>query len=171
MRHVLPTLLTAILVTISAPAAWAHADLVGTSPTDGSTVDVAPAQITLEFNEEPLATMIDVVITDADGNVVAMDAAEASGTQVSIPWPGSLGAGDYTVAYRVVSADGHPITGTFGFTFTGDASSTVAPVVDEAAAQDVLAEATQSSNSPLIIGAVALLFVAVAIVLTRRRTR
>ena len=167
----LPTALFAVVALALAPVALAHADLVGTSPSDGSTVAEAPSSIVLEFNEEPLATMIDVVITDADGNVVAMDAAEASGTQVSIPWPGSLGAGDYTVAYRVVSADGHPITGTFGFTFTGDASSTVAPVVDEAAAQDVLAEATQSSNSPLIIGAVALLFVAVAIVLTRRRTR
>ena len=170
MRSFVAPVIIAVAL-VGAPSASAHADLVGTNPADGSVVPVAPTSIVLEFNEEPLKTMIDVVITNDAGDVMAMDAAEASGTEVSIPWPAFLDAGDYTVAYRVVSADGHPITGTFGFTYTGGASSDTAPPVDEAAAQDVLAEATQSSNSPLVIGAVALLFVAVAMVLTRRRTR
>jgi len=155
-----------------APTANAHSDLVGTTPADGAVIADAPASITLQFNEEPLDSMVDVVITDAAGAVVAMDAAEAAGTEVLVPWPGSLGAGDYTVAYRVVSADGHPVTGTFTFTYTGDASAATAPAIDEAAAADVLADVEQpSSNLPLILGVAALIIAVLAVIGLRRRAR
>jgi hypothetical protein len=76
------------------------------------------------------------------------------------------------VAYRVVSADGHPVTGTFTFTYMGGASSDTAPVIDEAAAADVLADVEQpASNLPLIIGVAALIAIAIAVIARRRRTR
>ena len=172
-KFLVPVMLA--LAVLSAPNAWAHADLVDTSPAQGEVVADAPASIVLRFNEEPLEAMVDVVITDATGEVVAMDAAEASGTEVVVPWPGAIGAGDYTVAYRVVSADGHPITGTFGFTYTGEAKTDSAPAIDESAAAEVLADVTepQASNLPLIIGVAALIVVSVAVALIafRRRTR
>ncbi|MFM8515774.1 MAG: copper resistance protein CopC [Actinomycetota bacterium] len=160
------------LAVFLAPSASAHSDLVGTTPADGAVIAEAPASITLQFNEEPLDSLVDVVITDAEGDVVAMDAAEAAGTDVLVPWPGSLGAGDYTVAYRVVSADGHPVTGTFTFTYTGGASTDTLPVIDQAAAADVLADVEQpSTNLPLILGITALVVAAIVIVLVRRRAR
>lgn len=167
------TLSAAVVVSmLLAPGVRAHSDLVGTTPADGAVIAEAPASITLQFNEEPLDSLVDVVITDAEGDVVAMDAAEAAGTDVLVPWPGSLGAGDYTVAYRVVSADGHPVTGTFTFTYTGGASTDTLPVIDQAAAADVLADVEQpSSNLPLILGITALVVAAIAIVLVRRRAR
>ena len=172
-KFLVPVMLA--ITVLGAPTAWAHADLVETSPAQGEVISEAPASIVLRFNEEPLEAMVDVVITDATGEVVAMDAAEASGTEVVMPWPGAIGTGDYTVAYRVVSADGHPITGTFGFTYTGDAMTDSAPAIDEAAAAEVLADVTepQSSNLPLIIGVAVLIVVTVAVALlaTRRRTR
>ena len=170
VRFLLPVIIAITLV--SAPTASAHTALVSTTPADGETVTTAPTSIVLQFNEEPLEAMVDVVITDSSGDLVSMDAAEASGTDVLIPWPPSLGPGDYAVAYRVVSADGHPITGTFSFNFTGQATSTEAPVVHRSAAEEVLADTQESpSRSPVIIGAVAFLFIALAIVLTRRRAR
>ena len=161
-----------VLSMLVAPGVRAHSDLVGTTPANGAVIADAPASITLQFNEEPLDSMVDVVITDAAGAVVAMDAAEAAGTEVLVPWPGSLGAGDYTVAYRVVSADGHPVTGTFTFTYTGDASATTAPAIDEAAAADVLADVEQPrSNLPLILGVAALIIAVLAVIGLRRRAR
>lgn len=161
-----------VLSMLVAPGVRAHSNLVGTTPPDGAVIADAPASITLQFNEEPLDSMVDVVITDAAGAVVAMDAAEAAGTKVLVPWPGSLGAGDYTVAYRVVSADGHPVTGTFTFTYTGDASATTAPAIDEAAAADVLADVEQPrSNLPLILGVAALIIAVLAVIGLRRRAR
>jgi len=157
---------------LGAPGVSAHSDLVGTNPMDGSIVADAPASITLQFNEEPLDSLVEVIITDAQGDVMVIDTAEAAGTDVLVPWPGSLGAGDYTVAYRVVSADGHPVTGTFTFTYTGGASTDTAPVIDKAAAAEVLADVEQSnSNLPLILGIAALVVAAIAIVLMRRRSR
>lgn len=164
--------LVVIVGLVVAPAAQAHTDLVGTTPADGAVVSEAPDSIVLQFNEVPLESLVDVVITDAAGAVVAMDAAEGSGTEVSVPWPASLSSGDYTVAYRVVSADGHPVTGTFSFSYTGDASSTSAPEVDASAAAEVLSDVNGSSPlTPLLIGLVALVVVAVAIVMVRRRVR
>lgn len=161
-----------VLAVLFAPAASAHSDLMGTTPADGSVVAEAPASIVLQFNEESLDSLIDVVITDAKGDVVAMDAAEAAGADVLVPWPGSLGAGDYTVAYRVVSADGHPVTGTFTFTYTGGASTDTAPAIDQAAAAEVLADIEQpTSNLPLTLGVTVVVIAAIAIVLVRRRSR
>jgi methionine-rich copper-binding protein CopC len=155
-----------------APTASAHSDLAGTTPANGAVIGTAPDSIVLEFNEEPLDSLVDVVITDAKGAVVAMDTAEAAGTEVLVPWPGFLSAGDYTVAYRVVSADGHPVTGTFTFTYTGGASTDTAPAIDEAAAADVLADVEQpTSNLSLILGVAALIIAVVAVIGLRRRAR
>lgn len=171
MTRVLGPLLLALTVVL-APAALAHSDLVETTPAQGAVVAEAPESISLQFNEEPLDSLIDVVITNAAGDVVAMDAAEASGTEVLVPWPGALGPGEYTVAYRVVSADGHPVTGTFTFTFTGTASTDTATVIDEAAAAEVLADVEQPrSNLPLIIGVVGVVVVVIALLAVRRRAR
>lgn len=172
MKRIVTICAAVALTLLGASGAQAHSDLLGSTPADGSLVAEAPASISLQFNEEPLDSLADVVITDAAGNVVAMDAAETSGTEVLVPWPGSLGAGEYTVAYRVVSADGHPVTGTFTFTYTGGASSDTAPVIDEAAAADVLADVEQpASTLPLLIGVAALIVVAIAVIARRRRAR
>lgn len=169
-RFVGPLLLA--LAALLATPAHAHSDLVETTPAQGDVITEAPESISLQFNEEPLDSLVDVVITNAAGDIVAMDAAEASGTEVLVPWPGSLGPGDYTVAYRVVSADGHPVTGTFTFTYTGAASTDAAPMIDEAAAAEVLADVEPTgSNLPLIIGVAVVVVVVIALLAVRRRAR
>ena len=45
--------------------------------------------------------------------------AAVAGSIVTIPWPAGLDAGAYEVAYRVASGDGHPVTGTVPFSYTG----------------------------------------------------
>jgi LPXTG-motif cell wall-anchored protein len=135
----------------------------------------APAAITLHFNEEPLDGMVDVAITDAAGAMVATSTAAVQGVEVTIPWPGTIGAGDYTVAYRVVSADGHPITGTFTFTYTGTPTNPDEEVVvDTAVGQEIVTEVAQSdsgSSTPLIIGIAVVVVLALGGLIAWRRTR
>ena len=63
--------------------------------------------------------------------------ARAEGTRILVLGDmGELGAaGDYTIAYRVTSADGHPVSGTVPFTLTeagsGTPASTVAATADD----------------------------------------
>jgi hypothetical protein len=57
-----------------------------------------------------------VVVTDDGGVVVTRDRSQVDGRAVSVLWPADAPSGDYTIAYRVVSGDGHPIKGRSRFT-------------------------------------------------------
>jgi hypothetical protein len=54
-----------------------------------------------------------------DGRRRENGAARASGDTVTQPVNGTLPDGTYTVGWRVVSVDGHPVTGTYKFTVKG----------------------------------------------------
>ena len=111
-------------VTAGAPAA-AHTGLQASSPADGATVATPPELVRLRFNAAPAASPLDVAVT-LEGVVVASGPARTEGSTVVLPVT-PAGPGTYTVAYRVVSADGHPVQGAVRFTVTGDASPAATP--------------------------------------------
>lgn len=116
----------------SATAAQAHNILVGTSPADGSTVKVVPAAVMLTFNEPALAIGTDVIVTGPGGQEQSGAAVLVNNTVTEHLQPGSP-AGPYTVIWRVTSADGHPVSGTFSFTATSPSpgqrpTATTAPI-------------------------------------------
>lgn len=113
-------------VLVLAPAANAHTGLVSSDPADGSVLQQAPQAVTLTFDEDLLPGASTLSINSSDGTVLKSTPVEPNGPSVSLPWPSGLGAGDYQVAYRVVSGDGHPVTGAISFT--------VAAAPDDAAA-------------------------------------
>ena len=103
-----------------------HAQLVGSSPKDGSTVATAE-QVVLSFNEDVDATFVKVSVQGPDGSETAgkPTVAEREVTQALAP---DLPAGEHVVTYRVVSTDGHPVSGSVTFTSTeGPASATPSP--------------------------------------------
>ena len=128
----------ALLATGGSPA-FAHAGLVSSTPPDGALLTEAPSQVTLTFNENLLETLVNVSVIDADDNVLLTSVAEAAGPTVIVGWPPEATDGIYRLAYRVVSADGHPVTGDIQLTV--DAAAT--PTEVAAAAE----RATQSSSS------------------------
>lgn len=114
--------LTACLF-LGAPAASAHDVLVSTSPADGSTLEKLPAEVVLTFGEPALALGTQIVVTGPGGAPVQQ------GTPVLVDATvhqklGDGPAGRYSVAWRVTSADGHAVSGTFSFTTTAASSST-----------------------------------------------
>lgn len=126
----LAALVAALVVAVPLPAS-AHAALVGTDPRDGAVLETAPASVTLEFNEP--VTRSELVLTAPDGSRVPLEVS-ARDREVT----GSVGAdaeaqrGTYTIAFRVVSADGHPIAGTSEFeTTSGRAVEQVDQVQDD----------------------------------------
>lgn len=106
---------------LAAPAA-AHDELTGTTPADGASVDVPPAAVELTFTEPPLALGSQVQVTGPDGEVVNAGDPQIVDTVVSQPLASGLPAGDYTIAWRVTSSDGHPISGELAFTATAGAA-------------------------------------------------
>lgn len=123
MRRVLSALVVVALLALIAPqAAQAHAGLLSSDPADGSSLQAAPADVTLEFSEPLLEDTADVSIQSPAGEVLTA-AVEAAGATVVIPWPQEAVEGDFSVNFRVVSGDGHPIEGTVAFTIEPAAAS------------------------------------------------
>lgn len=107
---------------LAAGPASAHAALVSTTPTDRATLDDAPGEVVLEFNEPVSSSLGGVRAFDIDGNRIDEGDLDVVGTSLRLGLRSDLGEGSYIVTYRVVSEDGHPITGAFTFT-VGDAEA------------------------------------------------
>ena len=124
-------LLAAVVFTVlgTPQAAWAHNALVSTSPGEGTTLTKPPSSIVLTFNEPVIATGTKVLVTGPEGSVAAGEPKLVDTTVEQGLLP-ELSAGEYTVEWRVTSADGHPINGEFSFAVrTGSAgTSTPTPV-------------------------------------------
>src|SRR5690606_27791554 len=116
---VLAVLAVAIL---SAPA-FGHASLVETVPAAGAALDTAPDTVVLRFNEPVSASTDGVRVYDADAERIDTGPIETgSSDEVAAGLPAQLPDGGYVVVYRVLSADSHPVGGTYAFTVgDGDA--------------------------------------------------
>lgn len=123
-----------LLVVGSAVAAQAHAGLEGTDPPDGAVLAEAPATFTLSFTESVSVPDGGVVVVDGHGTETVLEARSVD-TDVVVDVP-PLDDGGHLVSWRVVSADGHPVSGAFTFTVgdlpaddgaSGDDGGAVAP--------------------------------------------
>jgi hypothetical protein len=119
LRTALPALLAVLLVAVGPAPAQAHDELIGSDPRDGATLDEAPDGIVLTFSGDISDLGAQVALQDAAGRSLTDGTPRVAGTEVEQDLP-DLGAGDYTVLWRVTSADGHPISGELAFTVTGD---------------------------------------------------
>ena len=116
VAEVLATVLSAVAVTLIATAvpASAHDVLRSTNPADGTVVDRLPDRVVLTFDEPALAIGTEVVVTGPAGPV---SDGPPQPVDAEVRQPVRAGpAGRYTVLWRVTSADGHPVSGTFAFT-------------------------------------------------------
>ncbi|MFM8352446.1 MAG: copper resistance protein CopC [Actinomycetales bacterium] len=171
----LSTLLIAVSALVAmAPHAMAHTSLISSDPPDGARLDGPPAVVTLVFDEDLLPGANSVAINLQDGTTAVSLPIEPKGSRVLIPWPTGLDSGAYQVAYRVVSADGHPVTGAIWLTIDGSDSITPAPAPAPASASG--SSTSGSSSSGVSIPVLLLLVVLggagviVTLVLLRRRS-
>ncbi|WP_109508698.1 copper resistance protein CopC [Nocardioides speluncae] len=109
---VLALVVAASVLGVATPAS-AHAELVSTDPAEGAVLAEAPDQVTLTFSE-PVRLGADAVGTyDAAGELDSD--ARAVDKVVTVDVPEDLAEGSYVVAWRVISADGHPVAGSLSF--------------------------------------------------------
>lgn len=116
-------LAAAIGVGLAVPAS-AHDVLTGSNPADGSTVSTAPSTITLTFDQPAQNYQPVLTVTGPNGNRFSSGAPTVAGDVVSIPVTGAGPAGKYTAAWRIVSADGHPVSGEISYTLAAQAAGT-----------------------------------------------
>ncbi len=114
----------------AATPALAHADIASTQPAAGETVSEPPTELVLTFTDEVEVPDEGPKVFDARGATIPTDGygIDASKTQLSVPLP-ALDDGTYVVTWRALSADGHPIRGSFTFN-VGAATATAGGLED-----------------------------------------
>ncbi|PUA35639.1 hypothetical protein C8Z91_29805 [Paenibacillus elgii] len=100
----------------SAAPAEAHASLVQTVPANGAELEKPPEQVILTFNERLEEGLYYLRVYDGSKRKVTDKAAVMNDTRttLTLDLPG-LVKGIYVVTYHVISADGHPVDGTYLF--------------------------------------------------------
>ncbi len=106
-----------LLLTVLAGAAMAHANLLRSEPEAGSVVERLPTRIYLKFSE-PVDAPVDAIrVIGPDGELANEGPARVvpeDSTALEVPVR-DRGRGTYTVVWRAISADGHPVSGSFTF--------------------------------------------------------
>ncbi|MEU7614809.1 copper resistance CopC family protein [Micromonospora rifamycinica] len=117
-------LLAAVLaLLVVATPAWAHNTLRSASPAREATLPGTPTEITLEFMQRLDPTLTTIVLTGRGKQRIPTGDPVVVGARSTVAVTGTLPNGTYTVAYRVVSADGHPVQGSYPFTVADPAAS------------------------------------------------
>src|SRR5437667_458390 len=98
-----------LLAACFATEATAHASLLSVEPADGSVLAQAPKRLELRFSESVTAGAVNLI--DAAGKLRGDAAIDATADSVVITLPEGLPQGTSIVSYRVISQDGHPVTG------------------------------------------------------------
>ena len=121
----LPLALAAVVVVLHAGTgvAAAHANLVATNPGDGSSVATSPVEVDATFSESISIDLGGLSVRDIDGTRVDDGASrvDTTGRTVATRLRPDLPNGTYVATYRVLSADGHPVSGSFLFGIGTDA--------------------------------------------------
>ncbi|WP_406729761.1 copper resistance protein CopC [Streptomyces sp. GD-15H] len=158
----LGTVLVLLLLGSACPAS-AHAAVRGAVPEDGSVVKSTPRHVTLTFTESVALLDDSFRVYSPDNHRVKLGEprhADGRSDTARVDLPGGLGDGTYTVAWRVVSADGHPVSG--AVTFSVGKPSPSAPAVPTAPAEHPVTSSLYDTGRYLAYIAAALLIGTVA---------
>ena len=117
-------------VTLTAGGASAHAARVSVDPAENAALSAGPARVRATFNEDLQTTFAAMTVVGPDGNLWTSGQPQVQGPVVSVGVRPLGPTGSYTVNYRVTSADGHVVSGSWSFRLTATGTGTPGPVAD-----------------------------------------
>lgn len=173
-------LLAALLVVVpAAGSASAHDQLIDSSPQPGEELEESPGEATLQFSAEVIEIGAELALQGADGEVIPFEEElSISYDTITQPLP-ALEAGEYALNWRVVSQDGHPISGTIDFVVAGGGApaetggsfgnSSQEPSFEAGPAQDAAEDEGGRFDPTPIIGIIGIVVVGTIIVFAIRR--
>lgn len=164
-----PVAVAALVLTalpgIASPA-LAHNVLVGSDPADGAHRDSGPRQVRLTFDQPVRAGYDTVHVIGPNAQHWTAGPARVEGNDVTAPVRELGPAGAYAVVYRVLSDDGHPVTGKTTFTLTSAGRGAPAPNAAEGTQSQ---EPDRSSGGlpiwPWVLGGIVLVGAGIALAL------
>ncbi|GLY64132.1 copper resistance CopC family protein [Amycolatopsis taiwanensis] len=176
LRKILVTVALAALAMLGlATPALAHDVLLSTDPVKDASMETGPAKITLTFNAPVQGGDLNqIAVTGPNGTQWAEGSVSIDGNMVSAPVRPLGPAGVYTVGYRILSADGHPVQGQYTFTLTKAGNGTPAAAGGAAGGPTGAASSSGSGGVPVwvwVVGAVVLLAIGLTVALRMGRGR
>jgi copper resistance protein C len=122
-------LLAAVIIaaTLTAGTAAAHAARVSVDPAENAVLSVGPARVSATFNEQLQTAFAAMTVVGPDGNLWSSGQPQVQGAVVSLGVRPLGPSGNYTVNYRVTSADGHVVSGSWSFRLTTSGTGTPGP--------------------------------------------
>ncbi|MGW1911959.1 copper resistance CopC/CopD family protein [Streptomyces sp. NPDC002076] len=123
-----------LLLGTAAPAS-AHAALRTSDPADGTLLRTAPRHVTLTFSESVGLLTDSFRVYDPTNRRLRTGPAEHApgrSDMARVALPAKLATGTYTVAWRVVSADSHPVSGALTFSVGNRTATAASPAPDDA---------------------------------------
>ena len=119
MRKLLSALFLLGIALLSSPVATAHGEIVSTFPEQYSNATPIPSEVWIQFDgnlqilDGQAINTIEVV--DSTGLTVSYGDPVIEGGKISTKLSGQSAPGVFTVNYRIVSEDGHPVEGNYTF--------------------------------------------------------
>jgi len=176
MRRVLGAVAAALVaMVVTATPAMAHNVLVSSDPAKDAALETGPSKVTLTFDAPVQGGDVNQVSVLGPGDTQwAEGEIEISSNVVSVPVRPLGPAGQYRIGYRILSADGHPVTGEIPFTLTAEGTGT--PASASAATSPDAAQPAEESGGGVpvwvwIVGAVVLLAIGLTIALRTGREK
>ena len=135
-------------------SATVHATLVSSEPAANSHLATSPSRVRLVFSEPVEGKLGRISLRPETGDVFALRAvADPRDVHAVIAPVDSLAPGSYRVEWRVVSADGHPVDGSFVFTIGDTTLGTAAGPPPAAPEPEPTAEDEPDVWGPSVAGA------------------
>jgi len=160
-----------VLALAGAGAAAAHATLISSDPAPGTALTASPTTVRATFSEDLQTAFAAMTVVGPDGNLWSTGDVRVTGPVAAVDVRPLGPSGTYTANYRVTSADGHVITGSWAFDLTVAATGTPGPSVAPAAtpaAAPVVPTDDGLAVWPFVVAAVVL--VGAGVWWSRRRT-
>ena len=121
MRKIIFAALSVALILSHTESANAHAQLTSSVPRKNQTIKMLPNLVWLEFDGDLITldgkAVNELTVTNSKKVRVDIGGSIVGGARISTKLKPGLPSGKYMVSYRIVSEDGHPVDGSFSFTY------------------------------------------------------
>lgn len=121
MKKLTLTIISTSLVFAGMQSANAHAQLTSSDPSKNEVIKTLPSLVWLEFDGDLLSfgekQINKITVTNSKKMRIDIGGPIVGGARISTKLKAGLPAGKYLVSYRIVSEDGHPVEGSYSFTY------------------------------------------------------
>ena len=122
MKKLTLAIISVSLIFAGMQSAYAHAQLTSSNPKKNEVIKTLPSLVWLEFNGDLLSfgnkQIHKLTVTNSKKVRVDIGGPIVGGARISTKLKAGLPAGKFLISYRIVSEDGHPVEGSFSFTFS-----------------------------------------------------